>query len=83
MEWYQVTVCVGIGFVLGAFWGVWVGLKAFAAQRVHIDSSLQNMSQNVDELSRMMHDGMIAPSAVQSWIASIRTDFTPARRWKG
>lgn len=72
-----------IGFFCGALWGMWVGLKAFAAQRANIDRHLQDMSENVDELSKHMHDGMIAPVAVQGWIAHIRSEFTPARKWRG
>lgn len=71
-----------LALFLGILFGMFIGLRAYAAQRAHIDYALQQMDDNVTELSRLMHDGRITPEAVRTWIASIRTDFAPTRRWR-
>lgn len=76
----EMYVAVFVTLVLGWLVGIWMGLKAFAAQRQHIDHALQHMDENVVELSKLMHDGRLTPDAVRGWIAAIRMDFSPRGR---
>ena len=70
-----------LGGLIGFVGGLWVGFKAFVAQRYHVWNHLDDLDRNIDELAQQMPSGLVAPDAVHGWIASIRVCFLPQRKW--
>lgn len=69
-----------LAVLLGALVGAWFGARSAVVLRRRFLASLTELDRNVDELSRMMHDGRVAPAAVHGFIAAVRTEFT--LRWE-
>jgi hypothetical protein len=79
MDWGQFAWTL-LATAAGFWLGMYVGFKAYVAQRNHIAQHLDDLDRNVVELSKHMHDGRLTPDAVRAWIASIQMEFLPQRR---